>query len=437
MDGALLASGSVLVLFALILLGVHIGVALALVSFLSVLGLTGRFDIAVNLMGATAYSAVMDYVFAVIPLFVLMGLFANHSGATRNLFTAAEALLGRLPGGVGIATVAANAVFAAITGVSVASAAVFSRIAIPEMRRFHYAKTFSLGIVAASAILGMLIPPSILMIVYGVLTEQSIGKLFVAGVIPGLLIALILSAGIAGMVILRPALGGGHVAIPPLTARQRIRLLLRPWGAFVLIGLVLGGIYGGFFTPTEAGAVGAAGALILMLVKAEAPLRRLPAVLTQAGQTTTSIFLLLIGAQMYSKMLALSGLPTLFTGWIVALELPGTVVVLAFVGVILLLGMILDSVSIILLTVPMMTPVVHAFGYDPLWFGLVLIVAVEIGLLTPPFGMVVFTIKATLGDEVTLQEIFTGALPFVVLLLLGLGLLIAFPPLITWLPAQM
>src|SRR6266545_3178994 len=223
MSPVTLALLSVGLVFVLILLGVHIGVALASVSVLTLWCITGKFAVAISLLQTTAYSAVMDYVFAVVPLFVLMGLFSTVSGATRELFTSAQVLLGGVRGGMGIATVFANAVFAAITGVSVASAAVFSKIALPEMERLHYDRQFSLGIVAGSAILGMLIPPSVLMIVYGVLTEQAIGKLFIAGIGPGLLVTAILSLGIWLMVVLRPRLGGRAEALPPMDARTALR----------------------------------------------------------------------------------------------------------------------------------------------------------------------------------------------------------------------
>ena len=265
MDPITIALLTIAGVFILVLLGVHIGVSLALLSVLGIWAITGKGAVAISLLNTTAYSSVMDYVFAVIPLFVLMGILANLSGATRDLFSSAQVLFGRIRGGLGIATVFANAVFAAITGVSVASAAVFSKLAVPEMLRLKYDRKFALGIVAGSAILGMLIPPSILMIVYGVLTEQSIGKLFVAGVGPGLLVVVVLSAGIWMRVRLSPQLTG-HVDDEPAPSFAAIaRAAVKPWGVVLLIALVLGGLYGGLFTPTEAGAVGAFGALVLAL----------------------------------------------------------------------------------------------------------------------------------------------------------------------------
>ena len=437
MDPLTIALVTVAFVFVLVLLGVHIGVALALLSVLGIWGITGKPQVAISLLQTTAYSAVMDYVFAVIPLFVLMGILATLSGATRDLFSSAQVVFGRIRGGIGIATVIANAVFAAITGVSVASAAVFSKLAIPEMERLDYDRKFSYGIVAGSAILGMLIPPSILMIVYGVLTEQSIGRLFAAGVGPGLLITAILSLGIWLMIVIKPSLGGDLAKLPHLDFATVVRIAVKPWGIILLIAMVLGGIYGGVFTPTEAGGVGAAGAMLLVVVKRKLSLASMTGILMEIGRTTASIFLLLIAAQMYSRMLTISGLATKFSTWAAGLPVAPIMIVLLFLVVFLVLGMIIDSVSILLLTIPIMFPVITKLGYDPIWFGMVSIIAIEIGLLTPPFGMVVFAMKASLGSSVKIEEIFHGSTPFLVLLVLALAVVVAYPPLSTWLPSLM
>lgn len=420
-------------LVVLILCGVHVGVALALMSVVGVWGVTGRFDVAVRLLGTTSYRAVMDYVFAVVPLFVMMGLLAGLSGATRDLFSAAQVFLGRTRGGLGITTVIANAIFAAITGVSIASAAVFSRVALPEMARLNYDRRFSLGIVASSALLGMLIPPSVLMIVYGVLTELSIGRLFLGGILPGLLVTVILSFGIWFMVVLKPSRGGVEVAQERPSFGTFVRAAFKPWGVIALVVLVLGGIYGGFFTPTEAGAIGALGALLLVLATGNGNWQNLRQLLLDVAQTTGSIFLLLIAAQMYSRMLTLTGLASSFSGWAAGLPVDPIVIILGFMVVYVLLGMVLDSVSIMLLTVPVMFPVVMQLGFDPIWFGIVMIMAIEIGLLTPPFGMVVFAMKSALGDDVQIEDIYLGVLPFLVMLLAALAITIAYPPIVTWL----
>src|SRR5512136_1192671 len=428
---------SVVFVFTLIVLGVHVGITLAAMSVLGIWAITGKATVALNILQVTAYSAVMDYVFAVVPLFVLMGLFSTLAGATRELFNAAQFFLGRIRGGMGIATVIANAVFAAITGVSVASAAVFSKIAYPEMKRLQYDKKFGLGIVAGSAILGMLIPPSVLMIVYGVVTEQGIGKLFIAGILPGLVVAAVLSIGIRTMIYFKPALGGLMEKAEPFTFRNALHAVARCWAVVLLILLVLGGIWGGLFTPTEAGAVGAAGGFLLVLVKGKLNLRELWRVLLDGGQTTASIFLLLICAQMYSRMLTISGLASRISEGATTLPVPPWVIIAGFIVVFLILGCIIDSTSIILLTIPIMHPVAVKLGYDPIWFTIVSIVTIEIGLLTPPFGMVVFAMKSSLGDEAKIEVIFVGSTPFMLMLAIALAIIIAFPILSTFLPSLM
>ena len=377
----------------------------------------------------------VDFVFAVVTLFVEMGILGKLSGATRDLFSSAQVVFGRIRGGIGIATVIANAIFAAITGVSVASAAVFSKLAIPEMERLNYDRNFSYGIVAGSAILGMLIPPSILMIVFGVLTEQSIGRLFAAGIGPGLLVTAILSLGIWLMVFFTPRLGGQLEKLPVMDWNTALRTAVKPWGVILLVGLVLGGLYGGFFTPTEAGGIGAAGAFVLVVINRKFNWKTFVEVLSEIGRTTASIFLLLIAAQMYSRMLTISGLATKMSEWAAGLPVPPMVIILMFLVVFLLLGCIIDSVSILLLTVPIMYPVIIKLGFDPIWFGMVSIIAIEIGLLTPPFGMVVFAMKSSLGDSARIEDIFMGSWPFILMLVLALGLVITYPAISTWLPS--
>ncbi len=433
MDPVTVGALSVAAIFILIILGFHVGIALAAVSFVGVFLITGRFRVAASLLQSTAYSGINDYVFAVIPLFVVMGLFATQAGATRDLFDFSESLMRRIKGGVGIATVIANAIFAAITGVSVASAAVFSKLSIPEMNRLGYERKFGLGIVASSALLGMLIPPSILMIVYGVVTEESIGRLFAAGVGPGLVVASVLIITILVWVRINPALVGreGQVVV---AEKLTPALVMKIWPILALIGLVLGGIYGGLFTPTEAGAIGTLGALILIILRGRFTGKSLLEMLLETGKATASIFFLLVTAQMYSRMLTLSRLPETLTTSVSALDVPAIVILLAFILVLLVLGCIIDSVSIILLTMPIMVPIALSFGYDKVWFGMVAIVTIELGLLTPPFGMVVFAMKAALPDDVKIEEIFLGAAPFFFMLIFALALVIIFPEISLFLP---
>ncbi len=437
MDPMIIAVLCVVLVFFLILFGAQIGVALAAVSVIGIWAITGKFIIAINLLQTTCYSAVMDYVFAVVPLFILMGLFSTMSGATEELFVSAQLLLGRIRGGLGIATVLANAVFAAITGVSIASAAVFTKIALPQMKRHHYDPKFSLGIVATSAILGMLIPPSMLMIVYGVLTEQSIGRLFVSGIIPGLIVTLVLSIGIYIRVRINPAIGGKITEKKRMGLNELIRIAATPWAVLLLISTVLGGIWGGIFTPTEAGAVGAAGAFLLVIFKRKYSNRLLWQVLLDTGKTTASIFLLLICAQMFSRMLTISGLTQKISLWASQLPVPPIFVIFGFIIVFIVLGCIIDSTSILLLTIPIMHPVIVKLGFDPIWFAIVAIFSIEIGLITPPFGMVIFSMKSAVEEEIEIAEIFAGSFPFLILLFISLIIIVAFPPITIWLPSLM
>jgi C4-dicarboxylate transporter, DctM subunit len=438
MDPIVVGAVSAVLVFVLILIGMHVGVALALCSVLGIYLISGKWSVAFRLLESTSYNALNDYVFAVIPLFILMGAFATVSGVMRELFESMEAVLRKLRGGLGIATVGGNAVFSAITGVTVASAVVFSQVSIPEMKRLGYDKKFALGIVASSALLGMLIPPSILMVVYGVITEESIGKLFAAGMGPGLIVSLALSLAIVVMIRLKPALCGVEGRVAPTGPKlSRRELITRPWAVYALVLLVLGGIYAGWFTPTEAGGIGALGAFVLVVLKRRFGFRTTYDLLLQTGSATATIFFLLLTAQMYSRMLSLSGLPEYLTRLMIGVDIPPIVIVLFFVAIMLILGTILDSTSIMLLTMPIMVPVVLKLGYDNLWFAMVSILAIELGQLTPPCGMVVYAMKAAMPTETTVDEIFSASMPFFAVLLVALGVIIAFPQITLWLPKAM
>ena len=346
-------------------------------------------------------------------------------------------------GGLEIATVFSNAVFAAITGVSIASAAVFGKISLPEMLKAGYEKRFALGVVAGSSILGMLIPPSVLLVIYGVISEQAIGRLFVAGIIPGLLLTAVYSLGIFFMVTYKPRLIMTRAGLHAKEVQKRIGIgqfagaFLRCWGIVALIIITLGSIWGGYCTPTEAGAVGAFVALVLGLGKRRINLSSFWKVLLETGITTSAIFYLLIAAQMYSRMLAISGLVQWSSEWVVSLQVPPIVVIFMFLLIFLIMGCFIDSTSIMLLTLPLMLPIVQKLGYDLIWFGIVSTVVIEMGLITPPFGMVVFAMKAALGEKVRIEEIFQGSYPFLFMLAITVFILIFFPSLSTWLPSLM
>lgn len=417
----------------MVYLGFWVPFALMLSSYVGVWMIKGSPVLAGKLLALAASETISSYFFGVVPLFVLMGYVVSVTGMGRDAFDVANHLFRRVRGGLGIGTVGANAIFAAITGISIASAAVFTKIAVPEMVRHGYSARFAVGVVAGSSVLGMLIPPSLLLILYGLLTEQSVGDLFIAGVLPGLLLALIFGGGIYLMAVFRPTMLGDGVAgsqdTPPLTRRELLSKGL-PIGA--LITLVLGGIYGGFFTPIEAGAVGAAGAIVIGIARRSLGLRDFWQVLNDTGLVTASISFLIIAAQMYSRMLALSGVPAEFGQFVASADIGYWGVILAYVGLVIVMGTVLDSSSIMLILVPLMLPVVASMQVDLIWFGIVTVIAVEIGLLTPPFGISVFVIKSALDDpSITLGDIFAGAAPFAAMMLVVLALVLVFPALAT------
>lgn len=425
-------------LVTLIVMGVHIGIALALCSGLGVWLMIGSFEAAVSIMGNTAYEAVRKDVFAVIPLFVLMGDIISRSGAAGDLYRICDRGLKRLPGRLAIATIAGNTVFAAVTGVSIAAAAAFSRIAYPEMKKLGYKDTFSVGAVAGSACLGMLIPPSILLIVWAILTEMSVGALFIAGIIPGLVLALLFSGYVVTAAKLRP-----HVApssnqdLVVLSSEERKQELIGGLGILGLIFLVIGGLWLGLFTPTEAAGFGAIGALVIGLVKGMRKAELMDAIL-QAGRTTAPIMFLLITAQMYSRLLAMGGAVNFIQSIFLGLGADPWIILIIMAVIWIILGMLVDSVSIILLTVPIFAPLAMALGFNPIAFAIFGILVIEAGLLTPPFGLLVYTVKGALPDKtVSLGTIFKGSAPYFVLILVAAMLVIVIPSLATWLPRVM
>lgn len=421
-------------LVILIFLGMHVAIALALMSFLGVWLSVGDINTSMKILSNTAYYAINDYTFAVVPLFVLMGMFTTLSGASSEIYNSFHVLLRRIRGGLGMATVGANAVFATITGVSVASAAVFSKIAIDPMTRLNYDKRLSLGAVAGSSVLGMLIPPSLMFIVYATIAQESVGRLFMAGLIPGILLAFIYCIGIYIMATVKPELVGGKEAVANTNkiSKEDIKTIFKPVGAGVLVVVMLGGLYGGWFTPTEAGAVGAVGALFLVLIKRK--LNKIWEALLETSYTSASVLLLLISAMMYSRMLGVAGVLSDLDKFITNLSVSPIFLIIIFLFIILVLGTILDAISILLITMPMMLPFIHAIGFDPILFGVLVVIAAEVGLLTPPFGLVVYSMKSALGNKASIEEIFIGAFPFIIMMIIVMILLLIFPPIATWLP---
>ena len=427
-------------LLGLVLFGVHVAVALGVTSAVGIFLVTGRLRIVEATVASTAAEALRDFTFAVIPLFMLMGEFIGRSGAITDIYIAINRGLRRVPARLGIATVLGNTVFSFVTGVSIASAAAFSRIAYPEMRAFNYDRGFALGAIAGSSCLGMLIPPSVLMIVWGILTEQSIGQIFLAGVLPGLLLATLFIVYIVGMAILRPGVvgeerGGAETQTEAdRTPLPMPKLAGSLGGVAGIIVAVLGGIWLGLFTPTEGAGAGAALALIFAFLKGMTWREFIDAVYA-VGKTAAPILILLFAAALYSRTLAMTGVTTAIREFFVSSGLEAWQVLAIIILIWFILGMVVDSISIMLLTVPIVEPIAVAFGFDRLSFAIVGILAIEAGLLTPPFGLLVYTVKAAISDpEVGVQRIFVSAIPYWIIMLFAATLLMLFPAIANWLP---
>lgn len=432
-------------LIALVAIGVHIAIALGMTSALGIFLVTGSdiyaFRTVQTMLAATAYEAIRDYVFAVIPLFLLMGEFISKSGTVTDVYRGINRMLRRLPGRLAIATVFGNALFSFVTGVSIASAATFSRIAYPEMKRFGYHKGFALGAVAGSSCLGMLIPPSVLMIVWGILTEQSIGQLFAAGVFPGLLLMTLFIIYIFGMAIVKPSVVGAgsidnnkaDIEDNNVSTNQFIISLL---GIITVIVAVLGGIWFGVFSPTEGAGAGAFIGLILALLKGMRYRDFIDAILS-VGKTSAPILLLLVAASLYSRTLAMTGMANAIESLFIGSGMATWAIVSVMVLIWFALGMIIDSISIMLLTAAIFSPIAVKIGFDPIAFAIIAIIAIEAGLLTPPFGLLVYTVKSAIQDidpEMNVMTIFKSSTPYWIIMLIGMVLIVIFPGIATYLP---
>ena len=435
-------------LIVLVAIGVHIAIALGMTSALGIFMVTGAdanaFHTVQAMLAATAYEAIRDYVFAVIPLFLLMGEFIGKSGAITDVYRGLNKALKKLPGRLAIATVVGNALFSFVTGVSIASAAAFSRIAYPEMLRFNYHRGFALGSIAGSSCLGMLIPPSVLMIVWGILTEKSIGKLFAAGVFPGLMLMVLFIAYIFVAALLKPSLVGAGPDAPvgetiqeggedDVTTGQFVSSLV---GILVVIVCVLGGIWFGVFTPTEGAGAGAFIGLVMGLLRGMRYRDIIDSILS-VGRTSAPILLLLVTAALYSRTLAMTGLANAIESIFLGSGMDPWMIISVMVIIWFLLGMIIDSISIMLLTAAIFSPIAVKLGFDPIAFAIIAIIAIEAGLLTPPFGLLVYTVKSAIqgiDPDMSVITIFKSSTPYWLLMLLGMVLIINFPEIATFLP---
>ncbi|WP_026381720.1 TRAP transporter large permease [Afifella pfennigii] len=419
-------------LLLLVFLQIPVAIAMAIVGFVG-FGLLVDWGPALSMSVDIAYRSGLNYSFSVLPLFILMGNFITRAGFSEELYTASYAFLGHRRGGLAMATIVACGGFSAVSGSSIATAATMSKVAMPSMRKYKYADSLAAGSVAAGGTLGILIPPSVIMIIYGLITESDIGKLFIAGIIPGILGILGYLAAVTVMTSVWPHLGapGERVAWP-----DRLRALSKVWGILLIFGLVMGGIYGGVFTPTEAAGIGASGAFILAFLRGKLTWAVLYDVLVESGKTTALVFFIVIGALIFSNFINIAGLPEALSDTVSSLNASPWLVILALMGIYLVLGCVLESLSMVLLTVPTFFPVVIGLGFDPIWFGVIVVVVTELALITPPVGLNVFVINSLLPD-VRVTTIFKGVLPFVVSDILRLATLVYVPWLVLVLPSMM
>jgi tripartite ATP-independent transporter DctM subunit len=415
-------------MFVLMLLRVPIAISMGVVGLVG-LGLMRSWPAAMS-SAAGEFIDIGTYTLSVVPLFVLMGNFVTRAGMSRDLYQAAYTFIGHLRGGLAMSTIAACAGFGAICGSSIATTATMARVAMPEMRRFNYAPAFAAGSICAGATLGILIPPSVILVIYGIMTEQSIGALFAAGVIPGLI-----ATGfylLASMWITRRHPEWG----PPgerATWAQRLRALRSIWGVLLLFALVMGGMYGGFFTPTEAAGVGATGGFLFALVRGTLSLKVLSEVLVESARTSAMLFTIVIGASLFANFLNFTELPSSLREFVTQFGVHPIAVIVAICAIYVVLGMAMESLSMMLLTVPVFFPLVTSLGFDPIWFGIIIVCVIEISLITPPVGMNIFVLSSVLADVKT-SVIWRGVMPFVAADILRMGVLIAFPMLSLYLP---
>ncbi len=432
MDPITIGMLSVLAIVVLVYLGLYIPVALGLVSFVSIWIMSGKSILAFNFLKVAVGDGVTEYSFATIPLFTLMGLLVSKARLGRDIYDVMNSAFRKVLAGIGMATVGANAIFAAVTGSSIASASVFTKIAVPQMLRYNYNKRFAVGVVAGSSVLGMIIPPSAMLIIYSFVAEVSVGEMFLAGMIPGLVLTAVYMASIFLMARFWPSFIGQDIRCDGIPEMERSEMLQKAWPVVALIILVLGGIYTGWLTPVEAGAAGASLALIVAIGRRSISRKEFWETLVETGHITAAILLLITMASFYSRMLGYAGLPNQLDDLLQSWDMTFFQIMLIYVLLMLVLGTLLDTASIILIVVPLFITLIESMGLSLIWFGIVTVIGAEIGLLTPPLGISCFVIKSTLNDpNISLKDVFLGSLPFAFLMLLVLIVIIQYPILST------
>ncbi|WP_108262978.1 TRAP transporter large permease [Mangrovicoccus ximenensis] len=423
----------ILALFLLMILRTPVAFAMLLVGFFGYWALSGYRSASAMLL-TESYSAVSSYSLIVVPMFVLLGNIASAAGYSRGLFDAANAWVGRMRGGLASASVLGCAAFSAVSGSSVATAVTLGKVALPEMKRLGYADSLATGSVAAGGTLGFLIPPSTGFVLYAILTEESIGRLFMAGILPGILLAALFMGVIWLVATLNPAAGPQG---PVFTWAERIRVSSEAWPLFGVILVSIGGIYLGVFTPVEASGIGAGLVILMALIQRRLGWAGFKAAVLDTLKTSAMLYMVVIGANVLNPFLAITHIPATLGEELQTLGLGpyGTLVVILLAYVVL--GMFMDGLSMLVITIPIVFPVITGFGFDPIWFGVVAVIVIEMGMITPPVGMNVFVVRGVAGRDVALSTVFRGVTPFLIAMLLGLLLIIAFPPIATFIPDTM
>lgn len=434
----LTAALGIAVLIVILLVGIPLGLSMFAVGFFGFAAVHANgFRAAFSVAGQQVLELALNYNFSVLPLFVLMGVFVARAGLSEDLFDAAQKWFGHFKGGLAVSTIAACGGFAAVSGSSAATAATMAKVAVPSMRKYGYADWFSTGTIAAGGTIGILIPPSAALIIYGLLAEQDIAKLFMAGLIPGILTVVLYVVVVKAVTALWPSVGPRAEQV---SWHDRWSALGRTWGVVVLFALILGGLFFGVFTSTEAGGIGAVGALIFAVLRRKMTVRIFLASLAEGVQTTAMIFAVAFGALVLNQFINISGMPEAILHFLGSIEASPMVVVIAIIAIYVVLGMFLEGMSMIFLTVPIFVPVIANldFGFqDPLiWWGIVLVIVVEVSMITPPVGLNVFVLKAMLPD-VPLVQIFKGVIPFFAADVVRLAIVLFFPAVVLWLPSVM
>lgn len=423
------------VLLALVAIGVNIGLSLAICGVLGILIITGNIDAAVGILRTTPYETVANFALIVIPLFILMGEFTLQGGIGQRAYQALNTLIGKLPGGLSIATTWASTAFGATSGSAIACASVFTKVSLPEMRKAGYEPNLACAAIASSSPIAMLIPPSIFLIVYGMLADQSIAMMLIAGIFPGLLMAITLSIGIWLLALRKPNLIPRSNKI--MSWREKLASIAQAWPMLILAVIILGGIYTGVFAPTEASAIGAFAALIICLILRTLDWNKVKNALVDTAFSTAQLAFVIVGATIFARFLSLSGITTWSSNFIVQLGLSPFQFVVALVIILVILGCFIDALSAMFITIPIFFPIVHTLGIDPIWLGICVVLSLNLGLITPPFALSVYTVSSVAGSDVTAEGIFKSAIPFYLFILLCLIIIVLFPQVSTFLPNNM